>query len=283
MLVVTPRAKMSGRFLHEPRKTWGYIAYYPSYNKVMIRVDLSEMSGVEKVTAGMSWYSTRMAKRLPMGSGAGKANRRDHADSTQFAERCLHRARNVARRRAPEKPFEKTFTRKHFPWEENILGISDKVFTPFTPIAVQGNAASVVQRTYRMNGFGLWDSIVSKGREILAGPMTIDYMTAAGKAKWSGAKGAFVKSAPAQAVFKLLHKPCRAGENHSTLEYDGCMKVELELQPGAVKQTINSLWINIPLQKCRWRPSGTCAPVTPFAHPTGDAPQGNGVVWDSTQ
>lgn len=285
-LVVTPPRENVWQIPAMNReKTWGYIAYYPSYNILMIRVDLSEMSGVEKVTAGNVLVLDASGKEIANGNVTLAKQTGETTLAVPNLPNGVYTVRvTLQGEGAPEKPFEKTFTRQHFPWEQNILGISDKVFAPFTPIAVQGNAASVVLRTYRMNGFGLWDSIISKGREILAGPMTIDYTTAAGKAQWSGAKGAFVKSVPAQAVFQAAaQSPVVLVKTTSTLEYDGCMKVELELQPGAVKQTINRLWINIPLKDALAPFWHLCASNTIRSNPTGDVPQGNGVVWESTK
>ncbi len=43
---------------------------------------------------------------------------------------------------------------------------------------------SVVLRRYTMNNFGLWDSVVSKGHELLAGRMTVRFTTAAGEGGW---------------------------------------------------------------------------------------------------
>jgi hypothetical protein len=52
-----------------------------------------------------------------------------------------------------------------FPWQNNQLGMTDEVFPPFTPVKSDGTKASVVLRDYRVNAFGLFDSVVAKGRE----------------------------------------------------------------------------------------------------------------------
>ena len=70
-------------------------------------------------------------------------------------------------------PSSRTFRRTFFPFEGNDLGSLHKVYPPFEPVQVQGDTVSVVDRTYRINALGLLDSVVSKGRELLAAPMRL--------------------------------------------------------------------------------------------------------------
>jgi hypothetical protein len=79
-----------------------------------------------------------------------------------------------------KEPLVRTFTRKHFPFEGNKLGITDEVLPPFTPIKVKGKTVSVVYRDYEVGGLGLWSSIKAAGNvsaggpvELLAGPMSL--------------------------------------------------------------------------------------------------------------
>ncbi|NQT82792.1 SGNH/GDSL hydrolase family protein [bacterium] len=58
----------------------------------------------------------------------------------------------------------KPFVRESFPWEGNNLGISGEIYPPYEPVKVDGHNVSVVLRRYTLNGFGLWDKLVTQGR-----------------------------------------------------------------------------------------------------------------------
>ena len=77
-----------------------------------------------------------------------------------------------------------TFKRIHFPWEKNTLGMGHKVYPPFLPVKLAGNRVTIIERTYCLNQFGLFDSVLSQGRELLAEPMRIVCETDQGHVKW---------------------------------------------------------------------------------------------------
>ena len=178
---------------------------------------------------------------------------------------------------------ESSFANKHFPWEKNKLGITNEIFPPFTPVRVEDQSVSVVSRTYTMNGFGLWDHVISKGRDLLAAPITIKMQTETGDLKWTSAKGKCIKSDPNVAIFEsqAISEPVVL-KTVSTIEIDGCMKVEMEILPGVKPATIKKMWIEIPLK----------ADEVPLMHAIADGmrsnysdsvPGGEGVVWDGTK
>lgn len=176
-----------------------------------------------------------------------------------------------------------TFIRKHFVWEKNTIGVTDEVFPPFTPLDVKGNTVAVVQRSYDMNGFGLADKVVTKDRDILAAPITLKYTTVAGEGAWSRAKGKFTEKLPHKAVFKAEAKsPAVNVATVSTIEVDGCVKLEMQLAPGDKPAEIQKLWIEIPLKDAE----------APLLHAIADGlrqnhagwtPKGEGVVWDGSK
>ncbi|HUU22763.1 MAG TPA: glycoside hydrolase domain-containing protein, partial [Phycisphaerae bacterium] len=185
---------------------------------------------------------------------------------------------------APDKPFEKTFRRIHFVWEDNRLGISERVFPPFEPVRVRGDEARVVLRSLRMNGFGLWDRVVTKGKDLLAGPITVKYTTADGPGRFGRMTGRFTETKPTAARYEAAAAgKAVALKTVSTIEVDGCMKVRMELSPGAEPEEIAALWVDIPVKD----------ELAPLWHvmisagirrnPVGAAPKGKGLIWDSTQ
>ncbi len=262
-----------------------FIAYYPAFNKLAVKVDLSNVEGAEKITsaeaeifndAGKSLaketfpFSNKIAEKifeipdLPNGTYTVKATLKGES--------------------APAKPFENKFVREHFPWEDNILGITDDVPAPFIPIKTDDDSVEVVLRKMEMNEFGLWDSVISEGKELLAAPMSVEY-SAKGKAgTWEDADGSFTKCLPAEAIYEsTVASEDIVLKTRSTSEFDGCMKVEMEVQPMGSEKEIDKLVINIPLKN----------ELAPLWHvmmsssirqnPSGSAPAGEGLIWDSTK
>lgn len=179
----------------------------------------------------------------------------------------------------------KTLERKTFEWEGNQLGITDEIYPPFEPVKVKGRDVSVVLRRYTMNGFGLWDKVIAEGRDILAGPVTLRYTTSKGEGKWGKRTVTSDEKAcsPQKAVFNSW---AESGPVYvktvSTIETDGCMKVEMDLMPGKNPEEITQLWVDIPLKDKE----------APLFHEVSDyirnnfsgfAPAGEGLIWDSSK
>ena len=149
----------------------------------------------------------------------------------------------------PAATVRKCFKHKNFVWLGNTLGKSNTIYPPFEPIRVQGRKAEVVLRTYTMNGFGLWDNVKSEGKEILAQPIVLRVQTEAGEQQWQCDDGRWTTVQPHRAVFEARAvAPAVQVRTRSALEYDGCMKVEMDLRPGATRQVVQRLWLEIPLQ-----------------------------------
>ncbi|MFP4026680.1 MAG: LamG domain-containing protein [Candidatus Brocadiia bacterium] len=172
-----------------------------------------------------------------------------------------------------------TFVRKSFPWEDNELGISRDVYPPFESIKVKDLQVKVVDRTYRINAFGLWDSIVSRGRELLAEPIRLRYATADGGGKWRLAGEVKESRRAAQVSFetRVESEPVIV-ETNSSIEVDGCMKVEMKLAPGPKPAEIQKLWVEIPLKTREVPLMHTVVDSLRINH-SGRIPEGQGVIW----
>jgi hypothetical protein len=174
-------------------------------------------------------------------------------------------------------PLVRKFTRKHFPWEGNKLGITDKVLPPFTPVVVSGTSVGVVQREYKVNGLGLPDSVRSQGRELLAGPIILK----TGDGQTLSGNGKFTRKNQQAATFEgKASGPGVSIKTRTTTEYDGCMKVELDLLPSAKPQEVKSMWLEIPIKDSEaplWHVSTSALRV----NPAGTTPEGVGDIWDS--
>ena len=160
----------------------------------------------------------------------------------------------------------KTFKRFHFPFEKTAFGQSHEVYPPFTPVQVAGRKVSVVDRTYTVNAQGLFDSVVSQGRELLAASMRLVAETADGKridwkTSWlsSGVAGKVLY--PDEAVFVCETRSEISNlKSQITIQEDGCAKVEMTLTPDPRNLNpppstprpppvvLSRLWLEIPLK-----------------------------------
>jgi hypothetical protein len=174
------------------------------------------------------------------------------------------------------------FVRKPFAWEGNTLGITAGVDPPFTPLRARGTELGMVSRTYRMNGFGLCDAVVTLDRDILAAPMRLRFEIPRGEGTWTSAKGRWLRRGAAAATYsgRAAAGPVTVAAR-TTIEVDGCARVEMTLEPGPTPDVIRRLWVEIPLR----------AAEVPLMHTIGDglrhnysgaAPAGTGVVWNGS-
>ena len=185
-----------------------------------------------------------------------------------------------------QTPLTHNFTRTHYVWEHNRLGKSDKIYPPFEPIEVEGNTVKVVMRSYAVGGLGLWNSVMARGNEadegyeeLLDGPIAL--RIDGGKALQG--EGKFARQADHEVVYEGVAKdPAVTVRTRCTTEYDGCMKVELTLEPGTENKELGKLWLDIPIrneQAPLWHAVGTGIRM----NPAGKTPEGEGVVWDSNK
>jgi hypothetical protein len=95
--------------------------------------------------------------------------------------------------------------------------------------------------------------------------------------------GRFTRVTPRAAVYEgQARHPAVTARTRCTIEYDGCMKVELHLQPGTKNQELRTLCLDIPLRD----------DAAPFMHwalgadirnnYAGRVPRGGRIVWDVT-
>jgi hypothetical protein len=182
------------------------------------------------------------------------------------------------------------FEDKAFVWEGNDLGRTTEIFSPFEPIERDGDAVGVVMRRYRMNGLGLWDSVRAKGNEtgfeeLLAAPITVQLSTESDAVDAPGQ----ALSGEGEVTTDLPHKLVYQGEaahpavklqTRTITEYDGCMRVEMDLLPGENDQEIQSLWGDIPIRDER-APLYHVTTTALRSNPAGTAPKGEGLIWDT--
>ena len=180
----------------------------------------------------------------------------------------------------------KTFRRSHFEWENCNYGKEHKVYAPFTPVKVDGNKVSMVDRTYTVNALGLFDSVVSQGRELLAEPMKLMVETEDGQTvEWKSAgrsgKGVSGKVLyPDLAEFQTSAKSTIGNlKSQVSVEEDGCAKVQWTLSPAKDPAKVKRMWLEIALKESE-APLCHMVGMSSMRHNyAGKVPRGGKITW----
>jgi len=134
-------------------------------------------------------------------------------------------------------------------WDNNSAGISDKVLPPWTPLIARDSKVSCWGRTYAFNDSIMFSSIMSQGKEMLAGPARISVNGKIRDAK-DKTETKFIERK--DAVVLLQNKVTQ--ENISVtsdirVEFDGFMWFDVEIAPAnGGEVNIDALSIDIPLK-----------------------------------
>ena len=287
--------------LHRPKSVWQIgkseskkvelkFKYYPYHNKIRVWVNARGLTkgrvtgaGAEVVRLvgegkdrkpGKSCWRGRLAFRKGIAETIAPI-----PDLPDGAYRLVVKLQG---KNVPGVPLVQDFARKHFEWEHNTLGISDKVIPPFTPLEVHGSTVQCVLRDLTHGSAGLWDRVVSQGKELLTGPMRWE-VELADKTKPTVHGGGW-KAVSRTETEVVGTSAWQAGPVRATLQtqydYDGMMKCTLRLQPCADK--IKRLTLRVPVSNR----------IAGFMHACGDrlrgnyagkVPAGSGTIWDSSK
>ncbi|MFW5923715.1 MAG: glycoside hydrolase domain-containing protein [Planctomycetota bacterium] len=175
-----------------------------------------------------------------------------------------------------------------YEWQGNKLGITDKIYDPFKPVSVEENTVEVVRRRYQLGALGLPAQIEADDqeeetdyRELLADPVAI---TVNGE-ELSGQDGSFTTTTKRQAVYEgnANHPAVRVGTRTET-EFDGCMRVEMTLEPGEQEDPLKSMTLDIPMRDEMAPLFHVVKGCTPIRNnPAGSTPEGQGRIWRSAE
>ena len=177
----------------------------------------------------------------------------------------------------------KTFKRLHFPWESEKIADNHTVYPPFIPVTVAGNQVNVVGRSYTINAFGLFDSVVSLGQELLARPMSLRLETDSGEAKWNPIEVVGKVLYPDLAVFTAESKSDQLRvKSEVRVQEDGSAKVTLRLSPGEKGGNIRALTLEIPIKEDAHTLFHFVGDNSMRNNYGGQLPHGGKIVWDIT-
>ena len=176
-------------------------------------------------------------------------------------------------------PIRAKYTREVYEWEHNTVGITDTIYPPFEAVVADARSTKVVLRDYGVGDLGLWNSVKSLGREILAAPIVLK---ADGERVLTGT-ARLVEGKPMLARYEAQAEDEAVNVTAvATTEIDGVMKLELTLKPGTRRQELRSLVLDIPL-KAEQVPLFHAVTTAVRVNPMGELPGGEGVVWDNNR
>jgi hypothetical protein len=182
----------------------------------------------------------------------------------------------------------RTFTQKTPSWKNIKLGTNAIVVPPFTPLAVNSanGTVSCLLRSYQVGSTGLWSQVTSQGSPLLAAPTQLSVTSggATSTAVGSGITYSRINAAQVTGTSRWTSSYV-SGSTQVDYEYDGMMKVTLNIDPTAAP--ISDMSMIIPLQNSAMTTDARgllMHAVTDGirSNPVGRVPAGTGVVWNST-
>jgi len=276
--------KWAIRAVASPQDSVG-VSVYPSYNLLRVNLDATQLvadpdgADKDKVSDAAVVTISRDGQQVTQATLTWDLAKKQFGASRQFTLQEMPEGQYTVTTKfnKHDDPIVKQYTRIKFPWEGTKTGVTEKIYPPFTAVRANPTTTTVVGREYGVGNLGLWNSVKSLGKEILAGPIIL---TADDARVLTGAPK-LMKSRPLAASYEATAKDDAVMvKSVCTTEIDGCMKVELTLLPGAKKQELKKLVLDIPL-KDELMPLWHACTTALRVNPVGDTPKGNGVVWDS--
>ncbi len=257
-------------------------AYYPSRNRMRLLADVTGLPQ-DAVLSHLSAVIRKAGKGTPVTTVRFDHFLKGKEEKYVFLpplEGKYEIAVTAVGRHVPAGEIVKPFERTRYPWENNRLGRSAKVYPPFTPIVVQGQTISTVLRSHQTNSLGLWDQVTAKGQPLLAGPMRF-------RVTQNGHEVPVRPRTPRTMLQKENRVVLQGGFQAGTVsalvltswDYDGTMRLDLNLGQGV---SLDGLTLEIPLRD----------EAAPLLHAIGDGirntlymqvPPGQGVVWSSAK
>ena len=234
----------------------------PSYGRFGVSADIIDYPG-DKSQVVVEAAASREGSEKPLGTVIMDRFQLDYAqgilDVGAIEEGTYHvtfRALDRATKTPLGREKEITLVRKIYEWENNDLGVSDKVIHPWTPMKMEGAAVHCWGRRHTFTGLGLPRSIPtlqpepSRGpamRDVLAGPVRLVAETGGKILAWKEGECKITgTSETAVSLAGSADAPGLRAELNGTLDYDGFYKIRLKITP-TVQTGFDSIRVEVPL------------------------------------
>ena len=145
---------------------------------------------------------------------------------------------------------ERAYPARGYAWENNTLGMEDRVPLPWTPLRSDGDTVECWGRRYAFGSGALPEQITSQNRNLFAAPPTIEWRV-------DGRDVPTQRGGKVEQGLAAGHRNVRTWESKTgahrvsittSLEYDGFLHVSLRLEP-AGSATIERLWLEFSLPR----------------------------------
>ncbi|OQA82785.1 MAG: hypothetical protein BWY31_03050 [Lentisphaerae bacterium ADurb.Bin242] len=171
---------------------------------------------------------------------------------------------------------EKAFLVKKYDWLGNTLGKADRILPPFTPLQVKGDTLSCILRDYKIGSNGLPSEVVTLGKQILAGPVTLNFVRGKQATALRGkGKAAIRKLSDTAVEYKADSE--QGVEVKGRLEQDGLLRLDLRF-PETLEA--DRVYMDIPVQK-EFAVLFHAVGEHIRANPAGFVPEGKGTIFKS--
>lgn len=171
---------------------------------------------------------------------------------------------------------EKAFLVKKYDWLGNSLGKADKILSPFTPLQVRGDTLSCLLRDYEIGGNGLPSEVVTLEKQILAGPVTLNFVKGKQVTALRGKGKAEIRKLSDTAVEYKADSE-QGVEVKGRLEQDGLLRLDLRF-PETLEA--DRVYMDIPIRK-EFAVLFHAVGEHIRANPAGFVPEGKGTVFQS--
>jgi hypothetical protein len=142
------------------------------------------------------------------------------------------------------------------PWLGNTAGVGEEQLAPWTRVAAAGNKVNVWGRSYAFGGLPLPSSVVARGEEVLAGPITLAGAAEGKPLAWTTAAqkggGRLLYSKPhGTDVSAGAESGSLVCDGRISVEFDGMVRCDLRLAPktGVPAVSLERLDLEVPLRK----------------------------------
>ncbi len=173
----------------------------------------------------------------------------------------------------------KTFVVKKYEWANNKIGLSKTIVPPFTPLEVEGKEVKAILKRYIIADNGFPEKIIAKGESILSDPIK-GILAVEGKIyPWSNSSVNFTDEDEDTVKYiaeseNELFKMKTLGE----FDYDGMLKLTLQLVPKKTKKKIDNFYIDIPVKESIAKLFHAAGSGN-RSNPAGYIPDGEGLIW----
>lgn len=148
-----------------------------------------------------------------------------------------------------EEVSEKVPPRSSPPWAGSPAGRFDGVLSPWTPVSVSEKVVNVWGRSYSFATLPFPASVITRGTEILAHPITLRAILSGKPVTWQSEKFQVASVSPARVTIDV-----RAGaeglqcEGTILVEYDGMIRCDIRLLPQQAGLVLDELALEVPLR-----------------------------------